>query len=63
MIKRFFYRAQHALWSLNKWLMDDDDRHTYFVCAVILAVALAFGVSAKRSDYQAAHMSNSAARG
>jgi hypothetical protein len=39
-MKRLRNRLGHCLWSLNRWLTDDDTRNTYFVCALVFAVAL-----------------------
>ncbi len=39
-VKRLRRRIYNALWSLNRWLTEDDTRNTYFVCALVFVAAL-----------------------
>jgi hypothetical protein len=62
-MKRLRRRIYNALWSLNHWLNDDDDRNTYFVCALVFVAGLAFAASADRFETPSQYAIHSATPG
>jgi hypothetical protein len=62
-LRIFRGRTYNALLALNRWLTEDDDRNTYFVCALVFVAALTLGISQKKFETPSMYAIHSATRG